>query len=179
MPTTNCTLANGYDLGCFGTGGVKKVWFATFSKLSAYTYTALTGTVATVTDSADYFAFEQDIESASFNENIPVSRENGTVFYESTVSIKMFNNDATLRNTVKALAKAPLTVIIEDNSGLFWLMGAETAVRLSEGSRGFGQLYGDMNGATLTFSYKSADPIPNILAANEAALITAGFELQA
>ena len=41
-------------------------------------------------------------------------------------------------------------------------MGIESAVRASEGTRGFGQALGDMNGATLSFTYKSAEPVPNV-----------------
>lgn len=158
---STCIIDSGYDLGCFGTGGVKKIYIANFSGSATYTLDA-DDIITTASNGNTFYEFEQDIETALFNESVNPSRENGTTFYESTVSIKMFNNDATVRNLVKALAKAPLTVLIEDNNGVYWLMGTDTAVRATEGSRGFGQAFGDMNGAMLTFTYKSAEPVPSV-----------------
>ena len=157
----DCIIDSGYDLGCFGTGGVNKIYIANYSGSATYDIDA-NGIITGSNNGNTFYEFEQDIETALFNESVNPSRENGTVFYESTVAIKMFNNDATVRNTVKALAKAPLSVLIEDNNGEYWVMGTETAVRATEGSRGFGQAYDDMNGAMLTFTYKSAEPVPNV-----------------
>lgn len=166
----SCIIENGYDLGCFGTGGVKAIYIANFSGSATYTTDSSTDEITATTHGETFFKFEQDIESALFNETITPSRENGTVFYESTCAIKMFNNDTSVRNLVKALGKSPLTVLIEDNNGGYWMMGTDTAVRATEGSRGFGQAFGDMNGAQLTFSYKSADPVPSVAEA----LLTVG-----
>lgn len=157
MPT--CVINDGYDLGCFGTGGVKDVYIGNFTGSATFTYDS-NGVVNSVTSASIFYKYEADIETAAFNETINVSRENGTTFYESTIAIKMFNNDANVRNLTKALAKAPLQVLIQDNGDNYWLMGTETAVRATEGSRGFGQAFGDFNGAMLTFNYKSTEPVP-------------------
>lgn len=158
---STCILNDGYDLGCFGTGGVKNVYIATFTGSAVYTFDA-EGVVNSYASGSTFYHFEADIETAAFNENINVSRENGTTFYESSVSIKMFNNDQKVRNLIKALGKAPLSILVEDNGGNYWLVGTETAARASEGSRGFGQAFGDFNGAMVTFSYKSPEPVPMV-----------------
>jgi hypothetical protein len=158
---STCVINDGYDLGCFGTGGVKNVYISNYTGSSIFTYDA-NGVMNTSTGSGTFYHYEADIETAAFNEAITVSRENGTTFYESTIAIKMFNNDANVRNLTKALAKAPLRVLIQDNGDNYWIMGTETSVRATEGSRGFGQAFGDMNGAMLTFSYKSAEPVPMV-----------------
>ena len=154
---SDCILDEGYDLGCFGTGGVKKIYISNFSSSAGYTYDT-DGVIDAVTDGGLFYEFEQDIETALFNESINPSRENGTVFYESTVAIKLFNNTAKSRNLIKSLASAPLSILIEDNNGGYWMMGTQTAVRASEGERGFGQAFGDMNGANITFTHKSSEP---------------------
>jgi hypothetical protein len=159
---TNCVISAGYSLGCFGTGGVKNVWIANYSGSATFTKDADEIVTAT-TDNNRYFKMEQDIEAASFNEVITNSLENGTNFFESTVGIKFFNNDATTRNLIKSLAVAPTRVMIEDNNGNYWFMGETTAVRVTEGTRGFGQALGDMNGASLTFTYKSSNPVLNVV----------------
>jgi hypothetical protein len=158
---TNCVISAGYSLGCWGTGGVKNVWIANYSGSATFTKDGDEIVTAT-TDLNKYFKMEQDIEAASFNEVITNSAENGTNFFESTVGIKFFNNDATTRNLIKSLAVAPTRVLIQDNNDNYWFMGETTAVRVTEGTRGFGQALGDMNGASLTFSYKSANPVLNV-----------------
>jgi len=170
---SDCILDEGYDLGCFGTGGVKKVYISNFSSSLEYTEAGTDGEIDSVTAPGTFFEFEQDIETALFNESINPSRENGTVFYESTVAIKLFNNTAKSRNLIKSLASAPLTILIEDNNGGYWAMGLDTAVRASEGERGFGQAFGDMNGATITFTHKSAEPVKAVDATIFAGLIPA------
>jgi hypothetical protein len=158
---TNCIISAGYELGCWGTGGVKNVWIANYSGSAVLTKDG-SDIVTATTDNNKYFKMEQDIEAASFNEVITNSAENGTNFFESTVGIKFFNNTADTRNLIKSLAVAPTRVMIEDNNDNFWLMGETTAVRVTEGTRGFGQALGDMNGASLTFSYKSANPVLSV-----------------
>jgi hypothetical protein len=161
---TNCVISAGYSLGCWGTGGVKNVWIANYSGSATFTKDASEIVTAT-TDLNRYFKLEQDIEAASFNEVITNSAENGTNFFESTVGIKLFNNNADTRLLIKSLAVAPTRIIIEDNNDNLWFMGETTAVRVSEGTRGFGQALGDMNGASLTFTYKSANPVLSVAAA--------------
>ena len=102
----SCTIDNGLTLGCNSIGGIEKVWIGTYSGATTFTLGA-TNVVTGATSANDVYAFEQDIEFAGLEQAGQFSRENGTVFYESTLSVKFIGLDATLRNTILALGKAP------------------------------------------------------------------------
>jgi hypothetical protein len=156
----SCVLDNGFNLGCNVSGGVKSVYIGTYDP--DVTYTTDADDIITVLDanpnSVDCYKFEQDIEFAGLEQTGQFSRENGTVFYESVLSVKFIQLDASLRNLIKALGKAPVFAVIESNAGEFYLLGVDSPGRATEGVASLGVAFGDMNGATLSFTFKSEDP---------------------
>jgi hypothetical protein len=152
----SCIIDNGYTLGCNTIGGVEKVWIGGYDADSTYAYDA-DGVITGVTSGATVYLFEQDMEFAGLVQTGQFSRENGTVFYESVLSTKFTNLDADLRNTILALGKAPVVAIAKSNAGLYYFLGVETAGRATEGTASLGVSMGDMNGATLSFTWRSAN----------------------
>jgi hypothetical protein len=152
----SCIIDNGYTLGCNTIGGVEKVWIGTYDADSAYAYDA-DNVITGVTNGTTVYLFEQDMEFAGLVQTGQFSRENGTVFYESVLSVKFTNLDADLRNTILALGKAPVVAAVKSNAGLFYYLGVETAGRATEGTASLGVAMGDMNGATLSFTFRSAN----------------------
>ena len=157
----SCVINNGYNLGCSTVGGIKTVYIGTFDPDVTYTLdvdnqiTALNANPNTFT----VYNFQQDDEFAGLEQTTTVSRDNGTVFLETVLTIKMIELDAALRNQALALAKAPIAAVVEANTGEFYLLGYENAGRLTEGSISLGTAFGDMNGATLSFTFKSQEGI--------------------
>lgn len=152
----SCIIDNGYTLGCNSIGGVEKVWIGTYTADATYTYDA-TNVVTGVTSGGTVYLFEQDIEFAGLEQTGQFSRENGTVFYESVLSVKFIELDAALRNTVLALGKAPVFACVKSNAGHYYILGVESAGRATEGTASLGVAQGDMNGASLSFTWKSAN----------------------
>lgn len=152
----SCVIDNGFALGCNSIGGVEKVWIGTYDSDSTYT-TDADNVVTAVTNGGTVYLFEQDIEFAGLEQTGQFSRENGTVFFESVLTTKFIELDAALRNTVLALAKAPLFAVVKSNAGHYYLLGVESAGRATEGVASLGVAQGDMNGATLSFTWKSAN----------------------
>lgn len=154
----SCIIDNGYALGCASVGGVEKVWIGTYSPDTTYELDA-TNVITGVTSSATVYLFEQDMEYAGLNQTGVFTRENGTVHYESVLSVKFTDLNADLRNTVLALGKAPVYAIVKSNAGLYYLAGVETAGRATEGVASLGVAMADMNGATLSFTFKSQNGV--------------------
>jgi len=150
----SCTIDNGLALGCNSIGGIEKVWIGTYSGGTTYTLDA-TNVVTGATGANDVYLFEQDIEFSGLEQNGQFSRENGTVFYESVLSVKFIELDSTLRNTILALGKAPVYATVKSNAGHYYILGLESAGRATEGVASLGLAQGDMNGATLSFTWKS------------------------
>lgn len=150
----SCIIDSGYTLGCASIGGVEKVWIGTYDSDVTYTY-ASDGSVATVSGTPTVYLMEQDIEYAGLTQTGQFSRENGTVFYESVLSVKFLELDAALRNLMVSLGRAPIFAIVKSNSGEFFILGVESAGRATEGSASLGVAQGDMNGVTMSFTWKS------------------------
>jgi hypothetical protein len=154
----SCIIDNGYALGCASVGGVEKVWLGTWADASTYTMDA-DNIITAVTSASTVYLFEQDMEYAGLNQTGVFTRENGTVHYESVLSVKFTNLDADLRNTVLALGKAPVVAIVKSNAGLYYIAGVETAGRATEGTASLGVAMADLNGATLSFTFKSQNGV--------------------
>lgn len=152
----SCIIDNGYTLGCNSIGGIEKLWLGTYTSAAVYSYDA-DNVVTGVTSGGTVYLFEQDIEFAGLEQTGQFSRENGTVFYESVLSAKFIELDAALRNTILALGKAPVFACVKSNAGHFYILGVESAGRATEGTASLGVAQGDMNGATLSFTFKSAN----------------------
>jgi hypothetical protein len=138
---------------------VEKVWIGEFvdnvvvSQDTCGIITGITTTGLTV------YQFEQDIEHAGLTQTGQFSRENGSVFYESTLSIKMIELDCNVRNRLVELGRAPLFAIVKSNSGSYYYCGLETSGRASSAEAGLGVALGDMNGVSLSVMWKSANGV--------------------
>jgi len=151
-----CDINNGYALPCNSIGGVEKVWIGTWDSDTMYTLD-VDNVVVGATAANTVYLHEQDIEWAGLEQTGQFSRENGTVFYESVLSVKFVELDKDLRNTIIALGRAPVYAVVKSNSGNYFLLGLESSGRATEGVASLGVAQGDMNGASLSFTWKSAN----------------------
>lgn len=151
-----CIIDSGYALGCNSIGGIEKVWIGTYSADATYALDA-DNVITGATSGSTVYLMEQDIEFAGLEQTGQFSRENGTVHYESVLSVKFIELDAALRNLILALGKAPVFAVAKSNAGHYYVLGVESAGRATEGSASLGVAQGDMNGANLSFTWKSAN----------------------
>lgn len=152
----SCIIDDGYKTGCVSTGGLQKVYLGTWSSDFVYTLdvdNVITGIASSPLPTV--FLFEQEAEASGLVQNGQYSRENFTVFQESLLSIKMNGLSKELRNTFQALSRAPLIALVQTVTGEWFYLGKESPGRASEGTLSAGVLLSDMNGATLTFSWRS------------------------
>jgi hypothetical protein len=154
----SCIIDEGYVLGCATTGGVEKVWIGTWDINQSYAYN-ICNTITGVTSGITLYEIEQDIEYAGINQNGQFSRENGSVFYESILSLKFIELTCDLRNLIVALGRAPIFAVVKSNAGAYYAAGVESAGRATAGVMSLGVALGDMNGATLEITWKSANGI--------------------
>jgi hypothetical protein len=152
-----CNLTDGYVLGCSSIGGVEKVWIGEWVdnvNIAQDTCGIITGITTT---GLTVYSFEQDIEHAGLVQTGNYSRENGTVFYESVLSIKLIGLDCNVRNRMVELGRAPLFAVVKSNAGDYYYLGLESSGRASAGEANLGVLLGDMNGLSQSISWKSAN----------------------
>jgi len=154
----SCIIDNGYTLGCNTIGGVERVWIGTYDADQAYTFDA-DNVITGITSGVTIYLMEQDIEFAGLNQTGNFSRENGTVFYESVLSVKFIELTADLRNLVIALGRAPIFAVVKSNAGEYYAAGVESAGRATSGVASLGIAQGDLNGATFEITWRTPNGV--------------------
>ena len=159
----SCILNNGYSLSCRDSiGGIQAAYIGNFETGQIYTLDNDSNIVGLTGSFATYHTFEQEMESAEFNQEGQYSTENGTVFFDQQLTLMFHKNDADLRNLLLVLSQANLSVIVKDQRGEYWLMGYQNGVRAISGSQNAGKAFGDMNGVTITLQGKEPEPAHRI-----------------
>jgi len=153
-----CLITSGYGLQCRDNiGGVQNVYIGTFNGASM-TMTGATAGTSLITAfggaTVSFYTFNQPLETASFEQAGNYSTENGTSFYTQTVNITLQKLNATSATLINALGQGTWRVIILDQNGLYWLVGAQNGARVSAATPNTGKALGDLNGAVLTFEAK-------------------------
>ena len=152
-----CNLTDGYVLGCSSIGGVELVYIGEWVNGVQVTQDSCGIITGITTTGLTVYQFEQDIEFAGLTQAGNYSRENGTVFYQSDLSIKLIGLDCNVRNRMVELGRSPLFAVIKSNAGDWYYLGLESSGRASAGQADLGVALGDMNGLSQTITWKSAN----------------------
>jgi hypothetical protein len=161
-----CTLSSGLALGCReSVGGIKTAYILdasgetiTATEAAGVVSAFSVGATSISTLSGDMFEFEQVKQTASLVETVTASEENGTVFYQSVLSLVFNKLEATKLNALKVLAaNSKLAIVVKDMNDKFWMVGNTNGATVSGGSSETGTAMGDRNGITIEFTgYHSA-----------------------
>jgi hypothetical protein len=151
-----CNLTDGYVLGCSSIGGIEQVYIGEYVEGVSVTFDACGIITGITTTGLTTYQFQQDIEHAGLSQTGNFSRENGTVFYDSNLSIKLIGLDCNVRNNLVELGRAPLFAVVKSNAGDWYALGLiDTAGRANASEAGTGTALADMNGLSLTINFKS------------------------
>ena len=167
-----CALTSGRAIDCRNSmGGIEQVLISEFSDISAYTEAA--GIITAMTQTAkSFYIYELEKENGSLIETHTGSLENGSNFYESVLEFNTKNLSAAESEEMNLLDQNRLWIIVKDNNGLYWSMGASRGADKLGGTSVTGAAFGDLNGNTYTFSAKEPTRMFNVNAATIATLTT-------
>ncbi len=151
-----CDLTTGRKVPCKDVvGGLVRAWFVDF------------GLLGTVTESADqitdingtFTAYQYDLHGAnSFEQTINSSRENGTTFFEQSITLQFPKLSKEDNAELKLMAFGRPHICIEDRNGNFMQFGLVHGCEVTGGSIVSGTAFGDLSGYTLTFTAQEAKP---------------------
>jgi hypothetical protein len=154
--TMACSIAKGRVLPCKSSvGGLKNIYFANYADAVA-ALSPVAG-VITIGTAATFYKYEIKGNS-SLETAINSSRETGTTFYESTLSITFTYLDVATQEEIKLLAAGRPQVVIEDYNGNFFLVGKDHGAEVTGGSIATGAAMGDLSGFTLTLTAQETAP---------------------
>ena len=166
-----CSLTTGRKVPCkSAVGGIKTIYFADYGTLGDATISA--GEITAFAGIPDFFQF--DVKGSSALETaINSSRENGTTFYESTLTMSLTFQDKATQEELKLIAHARPHVVVEDYNGNYFLLGLEHGAEVSGGSITSGAAMGDLSGYSLTIVAQETAPpyfvVPAVITADASA----------
>ena len=147
-----CELMQGNEILCRdGVGGIKELYLANFENIASTTISSGVCTGITMVGTTKFYTFQLEKENGQYDNNAIPSVENGTTFWDSTITFTMKKLSASMKNQLNNLAQARLMAIVLDNNGVYWVAGVTLGVDASEMTTTSGKAFGDMGGATLTF----------------------------
>lgn len=162
-----CELTTGRTLDCKDIiGGVRAVYFCQLADAALVTSNgAVTDLDITGSGGGDkLFKYNLVRGTGSMTETITASADNGTVFYEPSVNIKLHKLTIADRNEIKLLAQNRLLIFVETNAvdangkRQIWCLGSENGMELTTATANSGVAFGDMNGYDLTFVGMESNP---------------------
>ena len=130
-------------------GGIKAVYLANFDDVDTVTLTSGVVTAITMVSTKKFYAYSFNPQTSNFTTTIQVNRENGSLYFETVLSLVFTKQDATKRLEVDAISQAGLAVIVEDNNGEFWYLGYDEPALLTAGTAETGTARADRNGYAL------------------------------
>jgi hypothetical protein len=152
-------------------GGLKAVYFVNDGDATGVTYD-VTDTDAITAVSGTPTAYKYDLKgTSSFTQTITSSRENGTTFFEQTVSLTLKKLTIKDHKQIKLLSYGRPKIVVEDNNGNLFYCGLVHGMDVTGGTIVTGAALGDLSGYTLEL--KGQEPVPaNFITTT---LTTAGF----
>jgi len=155
-----CDLTRGRKEPCKDVvGGLKNVYFIDFGDLGTVTETADEITNMTGDSSNNLTAYKYELKgNSSFEQTITASRENGTTFFDQTLSLTLKKLSKEDHAEIKLLAFARPHVVVEDYNGNCMMMGLEHGADVNGGTIVTGGAMGDLSGYTLTLNAQELKP---------------------
>jgi len=167
-----CDLTAGRKVPCKDViGGIVRAWFIDFGELGTVTKTddEITDMTGTIT------ALQYDLKGTNSLETaITSSRENGTTFFEETLTLTLPKLSKEDNKELKLMAYGRPHICVEDRNGNFLLCGLEHGMEVTGGSIATGTAFGDLSGYSLTLTGQELEPA-NFIAGGTAADPFAGM----
>lgn len=176
MSFSACNLTSGVTLGCRSNlGSLKKIWIlgGDVTSTAADTNEEITN----ITGTGTFYLFELEKNTSSLTETLNQSLENGTVFYQTDLSLVLHKLEQEKRNQIKLLARhTRLKVVAEDMNGTQFYLGSVNGGYLSASTSATGTAMGDLNGYTLVITFLEPEMNPSLSA--ELSTIVTGITVE-
>ena len=174
----SCDITNGRIEQCKDSvSGLKAIYFINYDDLtpdSGLTYVGATDEIDTWEPSAVINLYKYELKGAnSFETTINSSRDNGTTFFQQTLTIQLKRQDVATHKNVKLLAYGRPRIVVRTMTDQFFLMGLTQGADVTAGTVSSGTALGDFNGYNLTFEAMEVSPANFIDVNNENDLATA------
>lgn len=157
-----CVLTTGITKGCRDSiGGIKTIYVAELSRKGSVTQASGVITAWTMS-SGTFWTYNLEVGVASFAQKNTVNRTNGSNYVDQSVTFTIPKQQATLAQELMLLSKNDLLVIALDRNGIYWLLGENNGLAISENSAETGTAFGDFNGYKITLNGMESSFAPQV-----------------
>ena len=153
---------NGIAADCqTNVGGVREVYIANYSDVSAIEVDELSNMIKTITmaDSAKFKKYAFKKNTSSMTSTLNVDPANGVNFVQTDLALVFAKQETVKRMEIAKLSLGELRVIVLDANGKYWFLGQEEFVSATAGTAETGVNRTDGNKYTITLTdYSSSYP---------------------
>ena len=127
--------------------------------------------VAVQSDGLSFSIYKFELKGAnSLEQTIESSRENGTTFFNQTLTVQLKRQDVKSTKNIKLIAYGRPRIIVHARGDQFFLLGLDQGCDVTAGTISSGSALGDFNGYNLTFTGMEELPANFINCTNETEL---------
>lgn len=155
-------VLSGIPRDCEGSiGGVKRVLFINHDALGEVTVNEETGVVTAINATGKFEEYIPKKNTASFAPALTVG-DGDNRSYTATLVLNFGKMTAAKRVSVLPLLANELAAIVEDNNGVYWLVGKDIPLQATEGGGNTGTAMTDANAYTVTMTDMSMTLHPTV-----------------
>jgi hypothetical protein len=127
--------------------------------------------VAVQSDGLSFSIYKFELKgNNSLEQTINSSRENGTTFFEQTLTVQLKRQDVKSTKNIKLISYGRPRIIVHARGDQFFLLGLDQGCDVTAGTISSGSALGDFNGYSLTFTAMEELPANFINCTNETEL---------
>lgn len=169
------SLTGGISKGCTGNiGGIKKIYITDLCNITSYTLGSPIDNISAINmvSGAVFYEFEFNKNSSTYQEEVTGDQAAGTQVNTQTITLVLARREKVKRDTLQLLMGfKELAVIVLDSNGLYFLLGEENGVVMTQNTSVSGTTKQDANNYTLTLVGEEPNLANEVTAAAVAAVI--------
>lgn len=147
-----------------GKGGIKSVLIFPISKI--INSAVVSNQITTLTVSGETFRYKLKSNLSSYTAPIKVNKDNGTLFYEESLSMILASDTKELRAQLHLLAQNLVVALVENADGSIVALGFGEGLQVADANEyTSGVTKGDRKGHVIVLNGMENEPVPDVTAA--------------
>lgn len=147
-----------------GKGGIKSVIIFPISKI--VNSAVVNNQITTLTVSGETFRYKLKSNLSSYTAPIKVNKDNGTLFYEESLSMILASDTKELRAQLHLLAQNLVVALVENADGSIVALGFGEGLQVADANEyTSGVTKGDRKGHVIVLNGMENEPVPDVTAA--------------
>ena len=159
----SCNMTTGYnDRTCTnGKGGIKSVLLFPLGNATGVTITNNEITAITVSGEVFYYKLKSNL--SSFTAPVQVNKDNGTLWYNQSLSMILASDTKELRSEIHLLAQNEVVCFVEKANGTWVALGLEEGLQVADANEyTSGVLKSDRQGHVIVLNGMENNEVPDV-----------------